>query len=472
MNALQKLHLEYGGSLPDPERVAALENEIRKLRIINAVLMERVEREMDPRVDSAFSRLYQAIALESSVSKRTEALTALTRRLTHEIGERREAEAALHDAKAAAERANLSKTTFLAAASHDLSQPLNAARLFLGALAEQLPQGPAHALTDRIDAALDTMDHLLTALMDISKLDAGFLRAEITNFQLSPLLRTLFEEFRPQAASLGLELRLVETSAVLHTDRHLLERILRNLIGNAIRYTKEGRILLGVRRQKGHARIDVIDTGSGIPKDKFQSIFTEFHQLGNNPRSSEKGVGLGLAIVERVARLLGCPVEIDSVLGLGSRFSVRVPYGSDAAARAVASGPVQGSARVDFRTCLVVVVDHDRRLLEGMQSLLHSWNCRVLGYASTEQALADLDVCAQMPDIIIADYQLESGRCGVDAVAEIRARFASDIPALIIAADPSAAVRAELRAAGLAVLAKPLAPSRLRALMSHLLTAP
>jgi signal transduction histidine kinase len=447
-------------------KVAALEDELRKLRTINDVLMDRVERELDPRVDTAFSRLYQAIALETSVSKRTEALTGLTRRLMHEISERRDVEAALQAARAAAEQANLGKTAFLAAASHDLNQPLNAARLFLGALAEALPPGRERDMTGRIDSALDTMDHMLTALMDISKLDAGVLQPDVADFAFLPMQQALFHEFEPQAARLGLELRLVPTAATLRTDRHLLERILRNLIGNAIRYTREGRILFGCRHLPDGLRIDVVDTGIGIARDKWQTIFQEFHQLGGNPRSADKGVGLGLAIVERIGRLLSCPIELDSRVGRGSRFSVHVPYGV-APTQAVASstGPA-GGGTPDFGTCMVVVIDNDPQVLDGMQSLLHSWNCGVVGAVSAEAALAQSPRC---PDIIIADYHLDAGTYGTDAIAALNTRFGRPVPSLIITSDKSARLRGQLRAGGHAVLAKPVAPARLRALMSHLL---
>jgi len=447
-------------------QIADLENEIRKLRIINGVLMERVESEMDPRADSAFSRMYQAIALENSVSKRTEALTEITRRLLHEINVRREAESALQEAKALAERANLSKTSFLAAASHDLNQPLNAARLFLGALAQELPPGRGLELTERIDTALETMDHLLTALMDISKLDAGFWQADLADIDLQKLIAALYAEFERQATANGLQLRMVQTSAVVRTDRHLLERVLRNFIGNAIRYTKSGRILIGCRHHDGALRIDVIDTGIGIPKEKWASIFEEFHQLGNNPRSNEKGVGLGLAIVDRVARLLGAPLDVDSQPGRGSRFSILVPYGCAEAVQkeAVALLAVPGAA--DFGTCEVLVIDNDPLVLEGMQSLLHSWNCRVVRAGSTAEALA---AAVRAPDIVIADYHLDAGAYGTDTIAALRARFGPAIPSLLMTSDTSMRLRAELRAAGHSVLTKPLAPSRLRAVMTHLL---
>jgi signal transduction histidine kinase len=464
MTTLQAI-ARASGQGPSASRLAALEDEVRKLRIINGVLMERVEQEMDPHVDSAFSRMYQAIALENSVSKRTEALTGITRRLLHEINERREAESALQEAKEAAERANLSKTNFLAAAGHDLNQPLNAARLFLGALAQEVPPGRCVELAERIDAALETMDHLLTALMDISKLDAGFWQAELADIDLQKLLAALCAEFQPQADAAGLRLRLVGTSAVVRTDRHLLERVLRNLIGNAIRYTKSGRILVGCRRRGGGLRIDVIDTGIGIPKDKFRTIFEEFHQLGNNPRRNEKGVGLGLAIVDRVAKLLNSPVDVESNINQGSRFSITVPFGCESSVEREAA-PVQSGQGTEFGTCEVLVIDNDPQVLEGMQSLLHSWNCSVLRAGSAAEAM---DAAACAPDIVIADYHLDGGAYGTDAIAAVRERFGAGIPSLLITSDTSTRLRAELRAAGHVVLTKPLAPSRLRAIMTHLL---
>jgi CheY-like chemotaxis protein len=212
-------------------------------------------------------------------------------------------------------------------------------------------------------------------------------------------------------------------------------------------------------------RIDVIDTGIGIPKDKFQTIFQEFHQLGNNPRRSEKGVGLGLAIVDRVANLLQAPIEIDSDLGRGSRFSITLQHGQAAIAQPPAPAP-SGPTVAHFGTCLVVVIDNDPQILDGMRSLLRSWDCHVIGAPTAEAALLE---APRAPDIVIADYYLDGGAYGTDAVAALRESFGAQIPSLVITSDTSPRLRTELRRAGHAVLNKPVAPSRLRALMSHLL---
>ena len=273
--------------------------------------MDRVERALDSQADSAFSLFHVAITLEAKVSQRTAELSTLTQTLRREIFERGEAEAALRIAKAEAEQANLSKTRFLLAASHDVHQPLNAARLFLGALADEVSGERPRELVERIEAALELVDDLLGALLDISRLDAGVWPVQPEVFPLAPLLARLAREYRPQAQALGLDLRVVPSTLVVHTDRRLLERVMRNLISNAIRYTGSGRILVGCRRRGGAASLEVADTGIGIPPAQLQAIFEEFRQLGNNPRRDDKGVGLGLAIVDRIVRLLGLAIAVD-----------------------------------------------------------------------------------------------------------------------------------------------------------------
>ena len=267
----------------DAARLALLEAENRKLRKINKVLMDRVERAFDTQADNGFSLFQTAITLESKVSQRTAELSALTQTLRREIFERREAEAALRIAKAEAEQANLSKTRFLLAASHDLHQPLNAARLFLGALADEVSGERARELIERVESALELVDDLLSALLDISRLDAGVWPVQPESFPLAPLLARLAREYRPQAQALGLAMRVVPSSLVVHTDRRLLERVMRNLISNAIRYTGSGRILVGCRRGGGcgpagggryrhrHCRGETADDFRGIPPARQQS---------------------------------------------------------------------------------------------------------------------------------------------------------------------------------------------------------
>ncbi len=244
-----------------------LENEIRKLRKINQVLMDRVERNMDDQGGSAFSLFQTAITLDARVSERTDELTRLTQRLMHEIAQRRETEKLLLIAKAEAEQAHLGKTHFLAAASHDLHQPLSAARLFLGTLAGEVEQGRTRDLVGRVEVALETVRELIDAVLDISKLDSGAWVVEPASFSIAPLLAGLADEYGPQAAAHGLVLRVVPSSAFVRTDRVLFRRAMSNLISNAIRYTKTGRILVGCRRRNGRICVEVWDTGIGIREE-------------------------------------------------------------------------------------------------------------------------------------------------------------------------------------------------------------
>ena len=457
-----------GGTDP-AQRLAALEEENRKLRKINRVLMHRVERDVDAQGGDAYSLFRTAITLEAKVGERTAELTKLTHQLMQEISQRRQAEKALLAAKAEAEQANLGKTRFLAAASHDLHQPLNAARLFLGALAEEVASDRGRELLDRVDGALDAFDDLLGVLLDISKLDAGAWPVNRTGVPVGPLLARLVDEYRPQAAAVGLDLRLVPSSAVMHTDRHLFERVLRNLLSNAIRYTAAGRILVGCRHRGGCLRVEVLDTGIGIPDERRTQIFEEFRRLGNAPRNDGKGLGLGLAIVDRIARLLDLGIEVRSRVGHGSCFAVTVPYGlpepsqpaPDTVADPVAPDTVGGRR--------VLVIENDPDGLDAMRALLESWGCTMLEAASAAEADAALQRLDGPPDLVIADYHLDAGELGTDAIASLRARCGTALPALVISSDRSADLRQRMKAAGQAFLPKPASPARLRAMMSYLM---
>ncbi|MFL5255271.1 MAG: sensor histidine kinase [Rhodopila sp.] len=359
----------------DPDACALHEAELRKLRKINRVLMDRVERDRDSQGGDACSLFRTAITLEARVSKCTTELSKLTHQLMHEISERHEAEKALLAAKAEAEQANLGKTRFLAAAMHDLCQPLNAARLFLGALADELESERHRDLLGRIDSALDTVDELLGTLLDISKLDPGVWPVTLGNVAIGPMLSRLAEEYRPQAHGAGLDLRVVPCGAIVHTDQHLFERVLRNLISNAIRYTAEGRILVGWRRRGNHLIVQVWDTGVGIPTQMRRQIFEEFQRLGYAPRREGKGLGLGLAIVDRIARMLDLGIEVTSTVGRGSCFSVMVPIA--AATDDPAWVPVE-TIRIEppgLKGRTIVVVDNDEFAIDAMRAVLNGWGC-------------------------------------------------------------------------------------------------
>ncbi len=446
--------------------------ELRKLRKINRVLMDRVERDMDVHGSNAYSLFRTAITLETEVSERTAELATLTHQLMQEISRRRQIEKALTLAKAEAEHANLGKTRFLAAATHDLYQPLNAARLFLGALADEVRTVRAHDLLGRVDAALDSVDELLGALLDISKLDSGAWPVTLANIAIGPMLVRLAEEYRPQAQAAGLDLRVVPSSAVVHTDRQLFERALRNLISNAIRYTAEGRLLIGCRRRPGRVAVQVWDSGIGIPEAMRQEIFWEFKRFGNAPRQDAKGLGLGLAIVDRIARLLELGIEVESTVGHGSCFTLTVASGAaaDAVAEPVEPAALDGSP-VLGGTC-IVVVDNDSAALDAMRSVADGWGCRLVAAPTADAALAQLEAAGWTPDLVVADYHLDAGCTGTDAVHALRGRYGAGLPSLIVSADRSAETATRVRGAGLLFLSKSAGPARLRAMISFLVKPP
>jgi CheY-like chemotaxis protein/anti-sigma regulatory factor (Ser/Thr protein kinase) len=388
-----------------------------------------------------------------------------------EIAERKEAETALLEAKAAAEQANESKTNFLAAVSHDLRQPLHAARLFLAESAETAAPNRVRALRSQIEFALDAMDDMLESLLDMARLDAGSWRTDPETFALEPLLARVTAEFQPEALAAGLRLRQVATSTVVHTDRRLLERMVRNLIANALRYTNHGGIVVGARLRQGAVRIDVVDTGIGIPREQWQIIFQEFHQVAVPTRQHGKGLGLGLAIVERAARLIGATVGIFSEPGRGSRFSITVPRAL-ATEQTIAEPqpPAPDGTALERRT--VLLVEDDGAVRAGMSNLLRSWQCDILEADSTQSAIRRIEQFGRGPDVIIADYQLAGPDRGTETVRAVRTACGRAVPALIVSGDQSQDLRMEARDASAMFLVKPVPPSKLRATLNYLLSLP
>jgi signal transduction histidine kinase len=439
-----------------------LENDLRKLRKINTVLMDRVERNMDAQSGDAFSLFQTAITLEARVSERTDELTRLTQRLMHEIAQRRETEKALTVAKAEAEQAHLGKTLFLAAASHDLHQPLNAARLFLAALADEVGAGRPRELVGRVETALDTVTELIDAVLDISKLDSGAWAVTPVSFPVAPLLKRLADECGPQAASCGLALHVVPSSAFIHTDRALFQRAMSNLVSNAIRYTSSGRILIGCRRRRGRISVEVWDTGIGIPETLRPHIFEEFRQVGSPPRSQEKGVGLGLAIVERIVRLLGLEIGVVSRAGHGSCFTLHVPRGYPDEAPPEPDAVIQPMAGRVFAGLRVACIDRDPDTREALATLLQSWGCHPVVGAGLDVVL---DGLASKPDLILCDD--EPGCDQPEAVLALRHRFGTTVPAIVVCWD--AARRETIEAMQCGFLTRPLQPAKLRAMIGHVL---
>jgi two-component system, sensor histidine kinase len=407
-------------------------------------------------------------SLERRVGERTAELTALNVKLRQEIYERAEIEEALRLAKGEAEKANMSKTRFLAAASHDLLQPLNAARLFVTALSERPLQEKEREFATHIDRALCSVESLLGTLLDISKLDAGAVSAEKADFVIGDLISVLADEYAPIAKEANLDLVVVPCSRVVRSDPALLSRVLRNFLSNAIRYTRSGRILLGCRRCGRQVRIEVWDTGQGIPDGCTEEIFEEFRQLNHHDRAHSKSFGLGLAIVKRISQLLDHPIGVRSKIGKGSVFFVDVPLG--ALPRALPKHGVCHAVPNDaLSSAIAVMIDDQESILDGMRELFLGWGSTAITAVDGRTAVLELARRERRPDIVIADYYLEDGSTGVAAVDEVRAVFGSNIPGLIITADRSLEVLQTVRRRGLHLLKKPVKPAKLRALVSHLL---
>lgn len=403
-------------------------------------------------------------SLESRVNERTAALVEVNDRLVQEVAERRAIEAEMRRARDAAEAADLSKTRFLAAASHDLLQPLNAAKLFISALsAGDLPPEAA-SVARKVESAFASVETLLNALLDISRLDAGGGEAQVADFPIARILEPVAEEFRPVAAERGLRLRVARCAAVVRSDPHYLRRIVQNLVGNALKYTVKGGVVVGCRRRGGALRLEVWDSGVGIPAAERRRVFEEFHRLdAANPRG-ERGMGLGLAIVDRACRLLGHPVDIRSAEGAGSVFAVTLPLGDAAAATAGAEAPAPQAAFDGAGGMIALVIEDDPAVRAATAALLGRWGVDVLEAHSGEAALALARQIGLAPDVLLVDYHL-MGETGVGVLARVRAAFDAPIPAIVVTADRSRAVADAVARAGAQLLTKPVAPAKLRALL-------
>ncbi|MDD2111649.1 PAS domain-containing protein [Pseudomonas asiatica] len=413
--------------------------------------------------------LHQAYQhLEQRVRERTAELTSLNEQLLREIEERSRVESRLREAKREAEQANLSKTKFLAAVSHDLLQPLNAARLFTSALLEHRePHNSAH-LVRNVSNSLEDVENLLGTLVDISKLDAGVIKADVAPFALRELMDNLAAEYAQVARSEGLELHFVGCSAVVRSDIQLLARILRNLLSNAIRYTRSGRVVLGCRRQRGGLRIEVWDSGIGIAEEHLEEMFQEFRRGDVQRPDQDRGLGLGLAIVEKIAGILGHRIRVRSWLGKGSVFAVEVPL-STTAPKAQPSQAISEPMLERLRGARVWVLDNDAAICAGMRTLLEGWGCRVVTALSEEDLARQVDNYHAEADLLIADYHLDNDCNGVDAVARINARRAQPLPAMMITANYSNELKQQIRELGHTLMHKPVRPMKLKAAMSHLL---
>lgn len=400
--------------------------------------------------ERALERMNQS--LEERVEERTAALTRVN--------------AELESARAKADAANHDKTRFLAAASHDLLQPLNAARLYTSTLIERAKLTGLSDLANSIEASLTAVEEIMSALLDISRIDSGALKPAPAPVAARDLLKKMEVEFSPLARERNIALTIMDTDAAVLVDKALVGRIVQNLVSNAIKYTLPGgRVLVGIRRRGSRMRLDVIDTGIGFNKDQHRLLFAEFSRLERGARMAQ-GLGLGLSIVQRLVTALGLTLELDSREGGGSRFSLFLPA-ARTLRKASDSGPVQSETGVGVLDYKVLCVDNERAILEAMEGLLRHWGCDVRTALSLKQIDRERLLEGWYPDLVLMDYHLDQ-TSGLDAIEWLRHNLGGHLPAALVTADRSPAVRALAEERGIAVVTKPVKPAALRAAISGL----
>ncbi len=389
--------------------------------------------------------------LEMRVAERTAELT----KLNGELGK----------AKADADAANQGKTRFFAAASHDILQPLNAARLFTSTLVESETSGGDKTIIRNVDAALEAVEDILSTVLDISRLDAGAIKPEIESFPVQELFDTLAREYDRQARDKHLDFRFVKTSAVVKSDRKLLRRVLQNLVSNAIKYTPKGKVLVGVRRTGSQFALAVHDSGMGIPSEQLRNVFREFERLGRD-KHNEPGLGLGLSIVDRLCKVLRHSISLTSDVGRGSCFAVTVPAGREAVVLD-AVPPAAPVIQQPLAGLCVLAVDNEKSIVEGLTALLANWNVTVIPATSAAEAVNELVRHGSAIDAILADYHIHR-EDGIALVQALRKRAKRDLPAILITADRTKKVQDDAMAAGIQYLRKPVKPASLRASLSQI----
>ena len=392
------------------------------------------------------------LSLEGRVEERTAALIQVN--------------SELEVARAKADAANRDKTRFLAAASHDLLQPLNAARLYTSTLVERAGGTGLDDLAHSIEASLTAVEEIMSALLDISRIDAGALKPAAVPFQVRDLLKKIDVEFAPTALKKEVALRLVDTSLAVLGDRALVARIVQNLVSNAVKYTRPGgRVLVGARLKGARVRIDIVDTGIGFNKDQHALIFAEFSRLEHGARMAQ-GLGLGLSIVKRLVTALGVTLELESIEGKGSRFSLYLPF---VRSQKVVAEPVVAVRETtsSLNGLRILCVDNERAILDAMEGLLGGWGCDVRSARSLKDIDRDRLLVGWLPDLVLMDYHLDQ-TSGLDAVEWLRHNVGGHLPAALVTADRSDAVRALAEDRGITVVTKPVKPAALRATISGL----
>jgi Na+/proline symporter/signal transduction histidine kinase/CheY-like chemotaxis protein len=412
---------------------------------------------------TTYTDITQQVAADKALKQANE---TLEQRVVARTGELIRVNRELALAQAAAEEANIGKTRFFAAAGHDILQPLNAARLYSSALVERLSETGNSDIVRNIDSSLESVEAILGAVLDISRLDTGAMKPRFSEVPLNDFLNRIETDFAPIAQGKNLQLRVLPTTLTVHSDPTLLRRLVQNLVSNAIKYTPSGKVLVGARRAGNNAVIQVVDSGIGIPQSKFSTVFKEFARLDEGARTAS-GLGLGLSIVDRIARVLDHPVELKSKQGHGTDFRVIIPLSQSPQLPAAAKPSFTQAAPSALTGLKVLCIDNEALILEGMRLLLSGWNCNVMTALSSSEALRLAKT--EKPDVIVADYHLDDGT-GIDAINEIRGAAGAAIPALLITADRTPEVRGLAETNAIAVQHKPLKPASLRAYLTRVAT--
>jgi len=406
-------------------------------------------------------------AMEKKLMSRGDELGMVSRsfnKLKHDLSRQ---DKNLRDAKDEAEKANRAKSQFLAAASHDLRQPLHAMQMYITALQQKVKDKATLKIVSDIDAVSISTGRLLNAILDVSQLEAGAVKPQIEDFPIQEILHRVARGFKPMSYRKGIGLHIVPSSAYVRSDPILLEQIIGNFIANAIRYTETGRVLLGCRRRAGKLSIEILDTGPGIPTHQRDAIFDDFHQLDNKERDRGKGLGLGLAIVRRISICLNHQIEHSSKVNQGSRFAVIVELVDKPENTHQSSG--FKTSMLDLNNTSVLLIEDDVMVLDATQQLLESWGCSVICSKSAQEAEHLMFDPHNIPDIIIADYRLPGNINGIQAIGNVTAKLGYPIPAFIITGEADTSEVRKIADHGYRVLSKPVHPSKLRALISHLI---
>jgi len=443
--------------------------EIQKLKKINKVLVDRVEHSMDQQ-GHGFSLFQTAINLESQIDRRTSELTSTLAHLNRANHE-------LETAKNLAEKANRNKSHVLAAASHDVLQPLNAAQLLISSLASVQCCDEGHRLCSQIERSLDTMTTLLNSLLYMSRLDAGAVQPDWQSVSLLNLFDSIESDFQPVAEAKEIDLRVRHNNLFVHSDPTMLRRIVQNLVANAIEYTDSGGVLLSANQIADHIHIRVADTGCGIDSERYEIIFDEFYRgsSGQQSMQQQSSAGLGLAIVARMINTLKHTINVNSEIDRGSCFRLSLLAAENDAAQKMTTQKTRANLIENsdgLAQTRILFIENDFVVLDAMDTLLKQWGCNYRLASSTQEALSSVVNKVWQPDLILADQHLDAKETGSSTIELVRTLIGHNVPAVIVTANPSTQLAKDAKEMGVEIMLKPIKPAQLRALLSHQLNQP